>query len=120
MKAFLALTFVLTPVAWGFSSVPPPPSPGPEKWSFRQELAEDAPPDYAPLTGKPWLENRISRCFFSPIKRPPFNRDELKGINALSLFERYPRASARVDRPFVMRMRAALNDVCAQAHKVGT
>jgi len=25
----------------------------------------------------PWLKNRISRCFFSPIKRPPFNRDEL-------------------------------------------
>ncbi|MBQ9088147.1 MAG: hypothetical protein IJY46_05125 [Lentisphaeria bacterium] len=26
---------------------------------------------------KPWLKNRISRCFFGPIKRPPFNRDEL-------------------------------------------
>ncbi len=26
---------------------------------------------------KPWLRNRISRCFFGPIKRPPFNRDEL-------------------------------------------
>ena len=26
---------------------------------------------------KPWIENRISRCFFGPIKRPPFNRDEL-------------------------------------------
>jgi hypothetical protein len=25
----------------------------------------------------PWLRNRISRCFFGPIKRPPFNRDEL-------------------------------------------
>ena len=25
----------------------------------------------------PWLKNRISRCFFGPIKRPPFNRDEL-------------------------------------------
>lgn len=24
-----------------------------------------------------WLKNRISRCFFGPIKRPPFNRDEL-------------------------------------------
>lgn len=24
-----------------------------------------------------WLKNRISRCFFSPIKRPPFFRDEL-------------------------------------------
>jgi hypothetical protein len=26
---------------------------------------------------KPWLKSRISRCFFGPIKRPPFNRDEL-------------------------------------------
>ncbi|OQA88240.1 MAG: hypothetical protein BWY31_00402 [Lentisphaerae bacterium ADurb.Bin242] len=25
----------------------------------------------------PWLKNRISRCFFGPIKRPPFNIDEL-------------------------------------------
>ena len=24
-----------------------------------------------------WLKNRISRCFFGPIKRPPFYRDEL-------------------------------------------
>ncbi len=26
---------------------------------------------------KPWLKSRISRCFFGPIKRPPFSRDEL-------------------------------------------
>ena len=26
---------------------------------------------------RPWVRNRISRCFFGPIKRPPFNRDEL-------------------------------------------
>lgn len=26
---------------------------------------------------KPWLKNRISRCFFSPINRPPNNQDEL-------------------------------------------
>jgi hypothetical protein len=26
---------------------------------------------------KAWLKNRISRCFFGPIKRPPFNIDEL-------------------------------------------
>jgi hypothetical protein len=25
----------------------------------------------------PWLKNRLSRCFFGPIKRPPFNHDEL-------------------------------------------
>ncbi|MBE6387602.1 MAG: hypothetical protein E7045_06025 [Lentisphaerae bacterium] len=29
------------------------------------------------ITRKPWLKNRISRCFFGPIKRPPFYRDEL-------------------------------------------
>ena len=29
------------------------------------------------FTRKPWLKNRISRCFFGPIKRPPFNIDEL-------------------------------------------
>lgn len=29
------------------------------------------------ITRKPWLKNRISRCFFGPIKRPPFNIDEL-------------------------------------------
>ena len=33
--------------------------------------------DLAPAVRKPWLRNRISRCFFGPIKRPPFNRDEL-------------------------------------------
>ena len=26
---------------------------------------------------KPWLKNRISRCYFGPIKRPPLNHDEL-------------------------------------------
>ncbi len=26
---------------------------------------------------RPWLRNRITRCFFGPIKRPPLNRDEL-------------------------------------------
>ena len=26
---------------------------------------------------RPWLRNRISRNFFTPIKRPPFNEDEL-------------------------------------------
>ena len=56
----------------------PPPPPGPEAWAFRRELAEDPPPAFEAPTGTPWLENRISRCFFSPIKRPPFNRDELK------------------------------------------
>jgi len=41
-------------------------------------LAADGP--FLPLgriNRKPWLKNRISRCYFGPIKRPPFNRDEL-------------------------------------------
>lgn len=29
------------------------------------------------LRKKAWVRQRISRCFFGPIKRPPFNRDEL-------------------------------------------
>ena len=33
--------------------------------------------DLRSVTRKPWLRHRISRCYFAPIKRPPFNRDEL-------------------------------------------
>ena len=33
--------------------------------------------DLKSVTRRPWVRNRISRCFFGPIKRPPFNRDEL-------------------------------------------
>lgn len=29
------------------------------------------------IKSSPWLKNRIGRCFFGPIKRPPFYRDEL-------------------------------------------
>ena len=32
---------------------------------------------YQTVERRPWLKNRISRCFFGPIKRPPFNHDEL-------------------------------------------
>ena len=58
----------------------PPPAPGIADWGFRREIADgiDASGVSAlPQDAKPWLENRISRCFFGPIKRPPFNRDEL-------------------------------------------
>ena len=60
------------------AALPPRPAPpGPESWDFRRELAE--PPDaaYAAPAGEPWLKDRISRCFFGPIKRAPYNRDEL-------------------------------------------
>ena len=33
--------------------------------------------DLASCTRRPWVRNRISRCFFGPIKRPPLNHDEL-------------------------------------------
>ena len=34
-------------------------------------------PEPTPVVRTPWLKNRVSRCFFGPIKRPPFNHDEL-------------------------------------------
>ena len=39
--------------------------------------AREAAGDLASTTRTPWLRHRISRCFFGPIKRPPFYRDEL-------------------------------------------
>ncbi|NMB97155.1 MAG: hypothetical protein GYA02_11185 [Clostridiaceae bacterium] len=41
-------------------------------------LASDGPfLENITIKRTPWIKNRISRCFFGPIKRPPFNRDEL-------------------------------------------
>ena len=41
-------------------------------------LASEAPAlAHGARTRRPWVRNRLSRCFFGPIKRPPFNRDEL-------------------------------------------
>lgn len=62
---------------------PPPPAPGEDAWHFREELA--LPENLAGYSecatdgpsGTPWISNRITRCFFGPIKRPPNNRDEL-------------------------------------------
>lgn len=39
--------------------------------------ARETAGDLAPTTRTPWLRHRISRCFFGPIKRAPFYRDEL-------------------------------------------
>ena len=57
--------------------VPKPPPP--EKWAFREELAKPRANSYTvvPEGKKPWIENRITRCFFGPIKRAPYYRDEL-------------------------------------------
>ena len=46
---------------------------------FEDQLAAQDGPflPFGHTVRKPWLRNRISRCFFGPIKRPPFNRDEL-------------------------------------------
>ena len=41
-------------------------------------LGSEAPAlAFGATSRKPWVRNRITRCFFGPIKRPPFNRDEL-------------------------------------------
>ena len=59
----------------------PPPYPGMEAWTFREELAKPEPPPRfaanAPTNELYWVKNRISRCYFGPIKRPPLNHDEL-------------------------------------------
>ena len=60
----------------------PPPIPGRETWTFREDLAKPEPPArFASAAtekrGDFWVRNRISRCYFGPIKRPPFNHDEL-------------------------------------------
>jgi len=65
-------------LAAAMSALPPrPEAPGRESWKFCDELAahEDAPAWKG--AGEPWLKERISRCFFGPIKREPYNRDEL-------------------------------------------
>ena len=48
-------------------------------YRFERRVLSSAAPALAlgSETKKPWLRNRISRCFFGPIKRPPFNHDEL-------------------------------------------
>lgn len=75
---------LLVAVAFAVVLPPVPEAPRPDAWTFREELSRPEPDKTgaalpAPVTaGKaPWLRNLISRCFFGPIKRPPFNRDEL-------------------------------------------
>jgi len=46
-------------------------------YHLRDLLAGSPYLEIGSTTRKPWLKNRISRCFFGPIKRPPFNVDEL-------------------------------------------
>ena len=81
----LCTAALVAPPAQAFDCTEPPPRPSPEEWVFQKELSapeENPAPDVSvdPATGRPrtfWLENRISRCFFGPIKRAPFFRDEL-------------------------------------------
>ena len=64
--------------AAAMASLPPRPEPpGPESWTFREELAAPPASCASQPSGEPWLKERISRCFFGPIKREPYNRDEL-------------------------------------------
>lgn len=63
-------------------SVPPlPPEPAPEQWRLKEAFSRKMSGDYdvrrRHAGETPWLKNRISRCFFGPIKRPPFYHDEL-------------------------------------------
>lgn len=60
------------------ASLPPRPQPpGPESWTFKEELAAPVEGAAWKPVGEPWLKDRISRCFFGPIKREPYYRDEL-------------------------------------------
>ena len=72
---------VLSGLSLAAAYLPPPPYPGMEAWTFREELAKPQPaPRFAaegPTNGTFWVKNRISRCYFGPIKRPPLNHDEL-------------------------------------------
>ena len=78
------ISSLLAAAAFALALPPVPEAPGPDAWTFREELArpeegkQGAALPASVTEGKtPWLRNRISRCFFGPIKRPPFNRDEL-------------------------------------------
>lgn len=88
MCGLMAVVLAASAVAGGLprgpvaDSVPsPPPEPPPERWRFKDDLSRKMPGDYdirkRHAGETPWLSNRISRCFFGPIKRPPFHRDEL-------------------------------------------
>ena len=139
--------FVFASIAAVALSLPPvPKAPGPESWKFRDELAlpeEDKAGAALPSSvtdGKtPWLKNRISRCFFGPIKRPPFNRDELaddidyypdeylkrlarEGVNGLWLtgeLRELTRTSYSETDPLAERRLAKLNRTVKKCAKYG-
>ena len=91
------------------------------------------------VTRKPWLKNRISRCFFGPIKRPPFNIDELmndidyypeeylsrlahEGVNGLWLtitFREICDCSIRKAVPEAARRIAKLRDTVERCRRYG-
>ena len=82
MSVILSSFLVMSCAASGLQPYsPPPPYPGMEAWTFREELAKPEPPPrfaaIGPTNAPYWVRNRISRCYFGPIKRPPLNHDEL-------------------------------------------
>lgn len=129
----------------GFGFENPPPPPGEETWTFREELAE--PEDLTGYPegaaegpqGVPWITNRITRCFFGPIKRPPNNRDELaddvdyypdaylarlkrEGMNGVWItveFRDLAETSFTKRRPDAMRKLAKLRRTVAKCAKYG-
>ncbi|MBE6359255.1 MAG: hypothetical protein E7057_08430 [Lentisphaerae bacterium] len=86
-----------------------------------------------------WMHTRISRCFFGPIKRPPFNVDELmndidyypeeylsrlarNGINGLWLtviFRELSSTKLLGEDPNAARRRAKLQQVCDRCRRYG-
>ena len=138
---------VLAAIAAFALALPPvPKAPGPEAWKFREELALSeegksgaALPSSVTEGKTPWLKNRISRCFFGPIKRPPFNRDELadgidyypdeylkrlarEGVNGLWLtgeLRELTRTSYTEAEPLAERRLAKLNRTVEKCAKYG-
>ena len=86
-----------------------------------------------------WMHTRISRCFFGPIKRPPFNVDELmndidyypeeylsrlarNGINGLWLtvtFRELSTTKLMGENPDAARRRKKLQQVCDRCRRYG-
>ncbi|MBO5760581.1 MAG: hypothetical protein J6S53_03440 [Lentisphaeria bacterium] len=110
-------------------------------YRFMDRIAELCIPylAFGTETKKYWLKNRISRCFFGPIKRPPFNIDELmndidyypeeylsrlarEGVNGLWLtitFKDICKTSFRPQNPDAARRIAKLRATVAKCLRYG-
>jgi len=103
-------------------------------------LASEAPAlAFGSRTRRPWVRIRLSRCFFGPIKRPPFYHDELlddidyypdaylnrlahEGVNALWLtieFQDLAETSFTRRHPDAMKRIAKLRRTVAKCRRYG-